>query len=101
MTEISSPIPTTGLLPNNYQEVLSWKVTGKPIRVIALNILGLFFFVIFGNCSAMYFPVSARGDLSLRSGTKPALLAQVAFRQLRNASPDVNVGAGLAKDKTG
>ena len=48
MTEISNPIPALGTLPNDYQEILSWKVTGKPIRVIALNILGLILFVIFG-----------------------------------------------------
>jgi len=48
MTEISNPIPALGTLPNDYQEILSWKVTGKPIRVIALNILGLIPFVIFG-----------------------------------------------------
>jgi len=42
------PIPASGALPENYQEVLSWKVTGKPIRVIALNIVGVILFVIFG-----------------------------------------------------
>jgi hypothetical protein len=42
------PIPASGALPENYQEVLSWKVTGKPIRVVALNIVGLILFVIFG-----------------------------------------------------
>jgi hypothetical protein len=42
------PIPASGALPENYQEVLSWKVTGKPVRVIALNIIGVILFVIFG-----------------------------------------------------
>jgi hypothetical protein len=42
------PIPASGALPENYQEVLSWKVTGKPMRVIALNIVGVILFVIFG-----------------------------------------------------
>lgn len=40
---------TMEALPENYQEVLSWKVTEKPIRVIALNIAGLILFVIFGT----------------------------------------------------
>ncbi len=42
------PVPASGALPENYQEVLSWKVTGKPMRVIALNIVGVILFVIFG-----------------------------------------------------
>ncbi|MBK9210471.1 MAG: hypothetical protein IPL71_20185 [Anaerolineales bacterium] len=33
-----------GALPENYQEVLSWKLTGKPMRVIALNVVGVIFF---------------------------------------------------------
>ena len=41
-------IPVMGAFPENYQEVLSWKVTGKPIRVIVLNIVGVILFVIFG-----------------------------------------------------
>jgi hypothetical protein len=41
-------IPASGALPENYQEVLSWKVTGKPMRVIALNIIGVLLFIIFG-----------------------------------------------------
>ncbi|HLO18770.1 MAG TPA: DUF3267 domain-containing protein [Anaerolineales bacterium] len=48
MPERYKPIATPGSLPNNYQEVLSWKVTEKPIRIININILGLFLFVIFG-----------------------------------------------------
>lgn len=38
----------SGSLPDDYEEVLSWKVTGKPIRAIALNIVGVILFVIFG-----------------------------------------------------
>ncbi len=41
-------IPASGALPENYQEVLSWKLTGKPMRVIALNVVGVIFFFIFG-----------------------------------------------------
>ena len=48
MQKINSPIPASGSLPSDYQEVLSWKVTGQPIRVITLNILGVLLFVIFG-----------------------------------------------------
>ena len=48
MQTINDPIPASGALPDNYQEVLSWKVTGKPMRMIALNILGIFLFVVFG-----------------------------------------------------
>jgi hypothetical protein len=48
MAEINNPIPASGTLPDDYQEVLSWKVTGKPMRVIAMNILGLILYVIFG-----------------------------------------------------
>lgn len=46
--EITKPVRTAGALPNDYQEVLSWKVTGKPGRVITLNILGIFLFIISG-----------------------------------------------------
>ncbi len=48
MKTINDQIPASGILPDNYQEVLSWKLTGKPMRVIAMNILGIFLFVIFG-----------------------------------------------------
>jgi hypothetical protein len=48
MPKINNAMPASGALPNDYQEVLSWKVTGKPIRAISLNIVGLFLFVIFG-----------------------------------------------------
>lgn len=39
---------TPGSLPDNYQEVLSWRVTGQPGRVIALNVLGTFLLMGFG-----------------------------------------------------
>jgi hypothetical protein len=48
MKTINDQIPASGTLPDNYQEVLSWKLTEKPMRVIAMNILGVFLFVIFG-----------------------------------------------------
>ncbi len=48
MQKTNNPIPTSGTLPNDYQEVLYWRVTEKPGRVITLNILGVLLFVIFG-----------------------------------------------------
>ena len=48
MPEINKPILPSGSLPNDYQEVLYWSVTEKPIRVIILNILGVLLFAVFG-----------------------------------------------------
>lgn len=48
MQKINDRIPALGSLPDNYQEVLSWKEAEKPIRVITLNILGVLLFVLFG-----------------------------------------------------
>ena len=48
MQTANDTTPASGSLPGDYQEVLSWKVTGKPMRVIVLNIVGLILFVIFG-----------------------------------------------------
>ena len=48
MQTVNDQISTSGALPDNYQEVLSWKVTGKPVRVIVLNILGILLFIVFG-----------------------------------------------------
>jgi len=48
MQNINSPNLPSGTLPDNYQEVLHWKVTEKTSRVITLNILGVLLFVIFG-----------------------------------------------------
>ena len=48
MPETNTPIPASGSLPNDYQEVLNWRVTGRPGRVIALQILAVLALVIFG-----------------------------------------------------
>jgi hypothetical protein len=48
MPEITHFIPASGSLPNDYQEVLNWRVTGKPGRVIAVQILSVLSLVIFG-----------------------------------------------------
>ena len=48
MPEINSTIPASGSLPDDYQEVLNWKVTDKRSRIINLNLIGLVLFVIFG-----------------------------------------------------
>ena len=42
------PIPVSGSLPNDYQEVLYWRVTGKPARVITIQILAIISLFIFG-----------------------------------------------------
>lgn len=48
MQILNDQIPASGVLPENYQEVLSWKVTGKPMRLIALNIVGAILFILLG-----------------------------------------------------
>jgi hypothetical protein len=48
MPETESAMPAAGSLPNDYQEVLYWRVTGRPLRAIILNVLGVLLFVIFG-----------------------------------------------------
>jgi len=48
MPEINNIIPTSGSLPDDYKQVLYWTVKEKPIRVIALQILAIPLFVIFG-----------------------------------------------------
>lgn len=48
MPEITNPTLASGSLPNDYQEVLHWRVTEKRIRVIAAQVLGLLSFVVFG-----------------------------------------------------
>ncbi len=63
MQTINGQKPTLGALPENYQEVLSWKVKGKPMRMIALNIVGVILFVIFG----MIF-----SSLAIRLGKMPS-----------------------------
>lgn len=49
MSVINNEIPSSGSLPNDYQEVLYWSVTEKPMRFVAMNILGVFLFIIFGS----------------------------------------------------
>ena len=49
MIKTKQPTAAPGILPNEYQEVLSWKVTGKPIRTILLNLAGLFLILVFGG----------------------------------------------------
>lgn len=48
MPKIINPILTLGSLPKDYIEVLYWRVTDKRSQVFSLQILGVFFFVIFG-----------------------------------------------------
>mgnify|MGYP001608156931 CR=1 FL=1 len=48
MTEINNLTLTSGSLPNDYQEVLYWRVTEKRSRAIGIQILGVLSFVIFG-----------------------------------------------------
>ena len=43
-----TPMPVSGSLPTDYEEVLYWRVTGKPTRVIILQIVALISLVIFG-----------------------------------------------------
>jgi hypothetical protein len=38
----------SGLLPPGYQEVLHWRITDRPIRVVSIQILAVLSFVIFG-----------------------------------------------------
>lgn len=52
-----------GTLPPRYAEVLYWRITGKPARLIALNIAGLFLVVVFG---VIFF------GLAIRLGKPPA-----------------------------
>ena len=48
MQKTYTPILASGSLPDDYHQVLYWKVTEKRSRVIALNILAVPLFVIFG-----------------------------------------------------
>lgn len=47
MQKINNTNFSSGSLPDNYQEVLYWRITGQPVRMIALNILGIFLLVVF------------------------------------------------------
>jgi hypothetical protein len=46
MKDINRTAPAAGSLPENYQEVLYWKLTEKPIRVIGLQLLSIPLFVV-------------------------------------------------------
>jgi len=74
MQTTNDQIPASGALPDDYQEVLSWKVTGKPMRVIALNIFGVILFVIFGmiffSIAISVGKMSSEGNFRLVSGAK-------------------------------
>ena len=43
-----TPIPVSGSLPDGYQEVLAWRVTGKPARMLSIQIVAAISLVIFG-----------------------------------------------------
>jgi hypothetical protein len=81
MKTINDQIPASGTLPDNYQEVLYWTITGKPMRVIAMNILGVFLFVIFGFIfSRLAFSLGklpSEGKISLSLSTIGLVLAGV------------------------
>jgi hypothetical protein len=49
MSTPNDPIFRSGSLPDDYQEVLYWRITGEPGRVIALNIVGILLFIGFGS----------------------------------------------------
>jgi len=70
MQKTNKPILTSGSLPNNYQEILNWKVTEKRSRVISLNILGVLLFVIFGlvffNIAIRLGKLPSQGEYGLR-----------------------------------
>lgn len=69
-------ISTSGSLPDEYQEVLSWKVTGKPFRVITLNIIGMLFFFIFGMIfSSLAYSLGKLPEGSFRLGLGEISLA--------------------------
>jgi hypothetical protein len=48
VSKITTQLPTAGSLPSGYREVLYWKVTEKPIRVVTLQVLAFLCLVIFG-----------------------------------------------------
>ncbi|NTW04437.1 MAG: DUF3267 domain-containing protein [Oscillochloris sp.] len=48
MLNTSKPIPVAGALPEAYHEILYWRVTGKPSRLIFIQALALVSFFIFG-----------------------------------------------------
>lgn len=58
--------PVAGTLPNQYEQVLYWKITEKPARAIILNAAGLFLFIFFG----IFFL-----GLAVRLGKLPAMFS--------------------------
>jgi len=48
MPDKNNNAPVSGSIPDDYQEILHWKLTEKPIQVIVLQIVGIILFVIFG-----------------------------------------------------
>ncbi|HET9910492.1 MAG TPA: DUF3267 domain-containing protein [Anaerolineales bacterium] len=49
MSTPNDPIFRSGSLPEDYQEVLYWRLTEQPGRVVALNIVGILLFIGFGS----------------------------------------------------
>jgi hypothetical protein len=70
MQKTNKPILAPGSLPDNYQEILNWKVTEKRSRVISLNILGVLLFVVFGfiffNLAIRLGKLPSQGEYGLR-----------------------------------
>ncbi len=48
MSETLPAVSAPGSLPAGYREVLYWTITGKPARIIAMQVLALPLFAIFG-----------------------------------------------------
>lgn len=63
MSTSNDPNFHSGSLPDGYQEVLYWRITGEPGRVIALNIVGILLFIGFGSLFS---------TLAIRVGKLPA-----------------------------
>jgi hypothetical protein len=59
--QTNDPMFPLGSLPDNYQEVLYWRITGQPARLIALNLLGVFLFVVF--CAIFSALAASLGEL--------------------------------------
>lgn len=77
MNNANTPIPAPRSLPENYQEVLDWKVTGRPDRIVIMNVLGVFLFILFG---VIFFSLAVRvGRLPMSGGIEisPGLLGSV------------------------
>lgn len=73
MPETNIPVP--GTLPNQYEQVLYWKITEKPARAIALNVAGSLLFVVF---AVIFFGLAVRlGKLPATFSLGPGELALV------------------------